>query len=744
MKVIKKNSFIGLIMLLLISVCFFCSAANAENGFLTKFKFTPPTSAQSVSVAGTFNDWNKDVNPMKEGNGGIWETEIYVKPGVHQYKFVINGNLWLADPLAKETADDGQGGRNSVLRSGADLFNFLKGVNPFDDTIEISGLEHNAAEVKYVQAVKDINVRIVLRSFKNDIKSAGLLISGAGMDRERKIFKIIPMIKFAKDEVYDYYKAYIRTDCDYIFTVSSGNKTLFYGKNKSFDLRDKTVKSSPEFKNNSFIIDNSFPAPMRFASVVTDYWWPEAVFYQIFPDRFYDGDKSLNQRYVMPWGTKPVYDNFMGGDLAGIAEKIGHIKELGADAIYLNPIFMSKSNHKYDTIDYFTVDKTLGGNTALKKLVDAAHSENMKIILDGVFNHTSTDYFAFNHVKMFGEKSRYAGWYNFKSFPVNMQKPNYECWYNIGSMPKLNIKNDEVCNHILSVPEYWLKNFNIDGFRLDVPNELPHDFWKAFRKKVRSVSDYAYIVGEIWTDPKEWLNGDEFDAVMNYKLRDALISFFVKKEISPAKFGAIIDENKVNLPELSFMSQLNLLDSHDTPRFLTVCNNDAAIFKTAAAFIMTYPGAPCIYYGDETGMTGGKDPDNRRCMEWDESKWNRDIFEFYKKMIAFRKSNVEMTKGDIFTMYDDEDGEIYAFIRTYKGSTTLCVFNRDSGNERNFNLAVGKILDYTGIRNTIVNNIQFNDILGSGSFAVNVKSQKAVNIKVGPKNFIIYKLNFIN
>lgn len=637
--------------------------AFAQETQKIKFSYSPNTAAKSVFVAGTFNDWSKDAAPMKETQGGVWETEMDIAAGSHFYKFVINGNVWVSDPSNPETSDDGQGGKNSVLYVGKNVFERISKVSPKDELIEIEGLQHKPNEVKYLDFTAKDRVRIMLRTFKNDLKKAVLLTAGGRV----KKFAGVNMKKYATDDIYDYYKAYFPnsdSQCVYLFELSSGGKTSYYGYKGLFE-----PSSGNGLSKNAIKVPDYF-----FLNVNNVCWWPDAIFYQIFPDRFYDGDPKLNQKFVMPWESEPSFDNFMGGDIAGITQKLDYLKELGVNAIYLNPIFKSFSNHKYDAVDYFEIDPTLGDLTCFDTFVKSSHEKGFKLILDGVFNHTSTDFFAFADVKKNGAGSKYSSWYNFKSFPLDMQKPNYDCWWNIGSMPKLNIKNHDVYDYLLSVPGYWM-NRGIDGFRLDVPNELPHAFWKDFRKTVKQRNSSAYIVGEIWSDGAKWLAGDQFDSIMNYKLRNFLISFFVKNEMKPSELNSKLSSDKINISEAAFFSLFNLAGSHDTPRILSVCNGDIKKVENIIAFIMAYPGSPCIYYGDEIGLTGEKDPANRKCMQWNEAKWNKDIHNFYKKIIGIRNENIELRRGDIFTLEASDEDRFIAFVRPYGNSAVICSYN---------------------------------------------------------------------
>ncbi len=710
---------------------FFAVEASSQERETVKFSYSPNTAAQTICVAGTFNGWSKEASPMKETGGGVWETSLEIPAGSHQYKFVINGSVWVSDPSNPETADDGQGGKNSVINAGRGLYERLSKISPKDHAIETDGLAHKPAEVKYLDFTGKDRARIVLRSFKNDLDGAYILKAAARGPK----FKLEAMKKFACDGIYDYYKTYF-DGCDsrsvYLFKAVSGSASSFLGFKAPFEAgRENSLAA------NAFSVPDYF-----FKSINQAYWWPDAIFYQIFPDRFYDAAPSLNQKFVQPWGSAPALDNFTGGDIAGITAGLPHIKALGASALYLNPIFKSFSNHKYDTVDYFQIDPTLGEIKDFTGLVSKAHENGMKIILDAVFNHTSTDFFAFADAREKGAKSPYAGWYNFKSFPVNMAKPNYDCWWNIGSMPKLNIKNEKVYEYLLSVARRWME-FKIDGFRLDVPEELPHSFWKDFRKTVKKADPAAYIVGEIWADGSKWLTGDQFDGIMNYKLRNDLISFFVKKEIKAAELDARLAYDKVNLPDSAFYSMLNLLGSHDTPRILTVCGGNLNALKSMVAFIMAYPGAPCIYYGDEIGLEGGKDPDNRRCMVWDKSKWNMEIFDFYQKATRIRNSNIELRRGELYTWRCDNAG-LYSFIRTHGGSCMAAAFNNSTADislradfKELFSYSDSPAQDFKSVKFATVTNLFTEE-----EKKYDVKSDGGFNMSIKKEGFAIYRIRF--
>lgn len=404
-------------------------------------------------------------------------------------------------------------------------------------------------------------------------------------------------------------------------------------------------------------------------------WVKDAVFYQIFPERFENGDPTNDPPNSEPWGNKPKGNNYFGGDLQGIINRLGHLKRLGVNALYLNPIFAANSNHKYNTTDYSIIDPAFGTNEVFDRLVRECKASGIRIVIDGVFNHVGTAHFAFKDVKEKGKDSPYASWFNIYSFPVSSPaKPNYECWWGYGSLPKLMVQNPEVKKYLFEVTRYWTER--VDGWRLDVANEVPHDFWKEFRTLSLSINPECYIVGEIWEDAAPWLKGDEFDAVMNYRFRAACLEYFAEEKITASEFDRRLEIlRNTHHPEMT-MAMMNLLDSHDTERYLTLCNGDLWKVKLSVILQMTYVGAPMFYYGDEIGMEGGKDPDCRRTMMWDEKEWNMELFDLYRKLIALRSSTPALRSGRFATLTADDSTELFAFERRSDGQTATVILNR--------------------------------------------------------------------
>lgn len=390
----------------------------------------------------------------------------------------------------------------------------------------------------------------------------------------------------------------------------------------------------------------------------------------------------------------------------GVYEKLDYLEDLGINAIYFNPIFQSASNHRYHTHDYYQVDPLLGGNEAFKTLLEAAHKRGIRVVLDGVFNHASRGFFPFNHILETGQDSPYIDWFIIHGFPLNAYqgKPNYECWWNIPSLPKLNTENPIVRRFIMDVARYWIDQ-GIDGWRLDVPFEITTDgFWEEFRDVVKTANPDAYIVGEIPTEAQQWLNsGNKFDAVMNYQLTHAAVSFFggEKTDLKLAE-GMMGLDNPQPLDAQAFAhrtselleiyprefsyAQLNLLDSHDMPRFLSLMNGNVEKLKLAYHFLLTYPGAPSIYYGDEIGLVGGRDPLCRKSFTWHEENWNTALRDTIKEAITIRHAIPALRTGSYEPIYA-QDG-VLAYLRRDELDTVLVILNNTDSAVK-LNLATG-------------------------------------------------------
>jgi cyclomaltodextrinase len=447
--------------------------------------------------------------------------------------------------------------------------------------------------------------------------------------------------------------------------------------------------------------------------ITTPDWVQDAIFYQIFPDRFARSAHNPNDQLTFEsWDSPPTSHGFKGGDLYGVAERLDYLKDLGITALYLNPIFASASNHRYHAYDYYTVDALLGGNKAFGFLLENAHKKNIRIILDGVFNHSSRGFWQFHHVLENGNGSPYKDWFFFDPERLNGKKHwgaypspheqkllqhedsltaiGYRGWWGLPALPKFNTNTPAVREFLFEVAEHWIK-LGVDGWRLDVATEIDDDsFWQEFRNRVRAINPEAYIVAEIWHESQRWLQGDQFDAIMNYDVTRPCLAFFGRKldlsvlhqqsnyhsiqnTIDAHEFAGRIDHNLGLYKEDITCSQLNLLDSHDTPRFLSCVSGDKTALKLAWLFQFAYPGAPNIYYGDEIGLDGKHDPDNRKAFPWDEQKWDKNLLAYLKELISLRRKNPALRRGDFKRLWS-ADG-VYAFSRSFEGNTFVVALN---------------------------------------------------------------------
>lgn len=402
-------------------------------------------------------------------------------------------------------------------------------------------------------------------------------------------------------------------------------------------------------------------------TIITPDWVKDAVFYQIFPDRFAKSARLTKPTNLEAWDSPPTPQGYKGGDLYGVIEHLDHLQELGVNAVYFTPIFQSASNHRYHTHDYYQVDPLLGGNDAFYALRDALHERGMKIVLDGVFNHASRGEFHFNDILENGPHSAWLDWFVIEGWPLTAYSgdapANYRAWVGNRALPEWNHENPQVREYIMQIAEHWVRE-GIDGWRLDVPFEITAaGFWHEFRERVKAINPEAYIVGEVWWDSRNYLKGDQFDAVMNYVFTEPVAQFCGQKYLDrklcvsdrsydpyPAIDGehfAMKMQRMFRLYHWEIMQvQLNLLDSHDTARLLTMCSGDKASVKLATLLLLTFPGAPSIYYGDEIGLPGGIDPDCRRTILWDKREtWDMDAFAYHKQLIALRHQYRALRRG---------------------------------------------------------------------------------------------------
>ncbi|MEW9669410.1 alpha-glycosidase [Ammoniphilus sp. 3BR4] len=489
----------------------------------------------------------------------------------------------------------------------------------------------------YAYAYDSQTVHLRVRTKKNDVQKVNLY-HGDKYNWDY-ISETSEMIKIASDELFDYWQVEVRPPyrrLRYSFQFLSGSKQVWM--TESGFLREKPPNGHPLFEFPFINPIDVFQPPT---------WVKDAVFYQIFPERFANGDPTNDPDQIEDWTVgEPKGNNYFGGDLQGVIDHLDHLIELGINAIYFTPIFEAMTNHKYDTKNYLKVDPHFGNNEKLKELVRKCHGHGIRVLLDAVFNHSGFHFQPFQDVLNHGARSKYKDWFHIREFPIKTHPlPNYDTFAFVSRMPKLNTENPEVKEYLLEVARYWMEEVRIDGWRLDVANEVDHHFWREFRQTVKNANPDAYILGEIWHDSMPWLQGDQFDSVMNYPFTNAVLDFFARKASQAEQFRNQINRVNMSYPLQVNEAAFNLLDSHDTPRLLTMCEEDTKRMRLAVLFQLTYVGTPCIYYGDEVGMTGGHDPGCRKPMVWDQEKQDRELFQFYKQLIGLRKKYSALRTG---------------------------------------------------------------------------------------------------
>ena len=494
----------------------------------------------------------------------------------------------------------------------------------------------------------------------------------------------------------------------YYFSLEKEGRRFFYGNNEeALGGEGKIYYSDPKTYQITVYEESYIPQ-----------WFQEGIIYQIFVDRFYNGNENgkINNKkkdsfIYSNWDDDPMYIrdskgdilrwDFYGGNLRGIIKKLPYLKELGVTILYFNPIFEAVSCHKYDVGDYEKIDSMLGDEEDFKELCKKAEKEGIKIILDGVFSHTGADskyfnkYGNYNSVGAYQSKeSPYYSWYRFNEYPKS-----YESWWNFHNQPNVEELNPSYLNYIVTgknaIVAKWLE-LGASGWRLDVADELPDEFIQLLKKKIRQVKSNSILVGEVWEDAsnkvsygekRRYLFGKELDSVTNYPFRDSILKY-VKGEINSTKFISSVYSLYENYPRDNFYNTMNLLGNHDTERIFTVLQEDISLLELAIVIQMTFPGVPLIYYGDEVGSLGQKDPSNRKTYPW--GKENKNIYNLYNKLITLRKNNDILLKGD-FDIVEGED-DLVVIERIYKNKTILIVLNNT---EKVKNLVIKKDITRT-------------------------------------------------
>lgn len=544
--------------------------------------------------------------------------------------------------------------------------------------MNLAAIEHRPRK-EWIYPSTENEIVCRLQTARRDVQQCRFCYSRGSGDKTEKI----RMECFLRDEYRDYYSvriAFSGAPCylSYYFELTDGE-----GCRVRFFSDGMRLAGQSDGRCFRFLWAN------RNDGYVSPDWCDGRIYYQIFPERFCNGDRGNDPPGTKAWGSAPTRTGFMGGDLKGIIEHLDDLANLGVNALYLTPVFLSPSNHKYDTEDYYRIDPAFGSTEDLKRLVRECHRRDIRILLDGVFNHCGFRFGPFQDVIRRGELSPYKNWFTVHSFPLKTDPPSYSCFGNYNQMPKFNHANPEVRKYLIGVAEYWIRTAGIDGWRLDVADEIETDFWEEFGREIRARFPQTFLMGETWGDAARLVFGNRLDSAMNYLFRNALVDWIATDQIDARAFDFRINRMLALYSEETDRVLYNLLDSHDTSRFLHDCGGRVDKMKLAVGFQMTFVGCPAILYGDEVGLTGANDPDCRGAMIWDTDKRNLELEKWYRKMISVRKSSPLFTRGSYRTILCDGPGNLFGFMRKLDGKAAYVLLN-NSDEEREIEVPVLK------------------------------------------------------
>ncbi|MDF2699179.1 MAG: alpha-glycosidase [Haloplasmataceae bacterium] len=597
-------------------------------------------------------------------------------------------------------------------------------------TFNLAAVYHEAKS-KYAYAYDSKTVHIKIRTAKDDVEKIRFIFGDPfnwGKKQNKDVFdkdtneyvwlyegsESMYMLKEYTTDLYDYWFISVKPKyrrMKYIFVLEKQEDKLAFGCRTIVDIVHDHKKAYDLFNYFNFPFINEidiFKGPE---------WVKDTIWYQIFPERFCNGNKENDPQNTLPWNSidKVTNDMFFGGDLQGVIEKLDYIKDLGANGIYFTPLFRSPSIHKYDTTDYFEIDPQFGDLKTIKILITEAHKRGIKVMLDAVFNHSGFYHPFFKDVLKNGEASQYKDYFHIKKYPVyegttpigfkfidGQNELNFDTFAFTPAMPKWNTENPEVIEYLLHVGEYWIKECDIDAWRLDVSNEVDHAFWKKFRKTCDQAKADFFIVGENWDDSTPWLQPDQMSSVMNYQFTFPVLDYIGRDAIKASKFKQLVSKVLSVYPKNVSPYLFNLLDSHDTTRILTVCDNNKLKAKLAYVFLLSYGGTPSIYYGGEVALAGGHDPDNRRCMIWDEETQDLDMFKFMKKLIELRKNHPAFKSIDLSWIDTNDETNHIVYKKQAENETIYIVLNNQN---QKLNLLIDEL------KNELVVNLYTNEVI---------------------------------
>ncbi|MHB9144870.1 MAG: alpha-amylase family glycosyl hydrolase [Symbiobacteriia bacterium] len=662
--------------------------------------------ASSVQKAiGASGDWSP-ADPMTRlwdtDGSGNYHFQAYLPQGDWEYKIALDRSWNVSYPADNVRVSVPTAGTLVVFSLDAATRTVKDSINNpvkpgHDNDIWWDDLRHDSRNSLYrspfgaVPAGTPVTLRI--QAAANDLTGAEVRL----WDDGTRTASLIPMqvSGHSADGRYDYWSATVSGLSHpglfyYHFVLQDGTRSTYYyaGSGQHGGL------GAP----SNAVIGSDYQITVYDPAYTTPKWLQNAVIYQIFPDRFNNGDKSNDPQPTEPdvygnpivlhnWSDlpsqPPMGSDFFGGDLQGVLDKLDYLESLGVQVIYFNPIFQAPSNHKYDTTDYMKVDPHFGDQALFTKLTQAAARRGIHVVLDGVFNHTGSDSAYFDKYSRYpsvgafeSQSSPYIGWYDFSQWPNR-----YNAWWGFDTLPKLIYMRDGQWNQSLndfiyegkdSVARHWLQA-GAAGWRLDVPNEVANPVWPRFRQAVKATRPDAAIIGEIWDNASQYLLGNEFDSVMNYRFRDAVWNFFGNGSADAQGFDDALAAIREDYPAQAWESLMNLVDSHDTARISNVVGGNKDKLKLVALFQMTYPGAPTIYYGDEAGVTGGPDPDSRRTYPWGGE--DQTLLAFYRGLTHLRQSSPALRDGSLQTLLVDSKNGIYGFGRKTDKQAAVVLLN---------------------------------------------------------------------
>ncbi|MGY0835910.1 glycoside hydrolase family 13 protein [Aerococcus urinaeequi] len=604
--------------------------------------------------------------------------------------------------------------------------------------MDLAALYHRP-ESEFAYLYTEDTVHIRLRTKKDDVVKVDLLAGDTYLHYSEAWYQTgQAMAKVATSDIHDYWQCEWQLAPNrlaYAFRVQGNNgDQVFYCDRGVYPIDDQEILKQ---------VNAYFRLPYFHESdrVKKPTWVKDTVWYQIFPERFANGDPTNDPKNTLPWGARkhPRHDDFYGGDLQGVIDHLDYLEDLGITGIYLTPIFKADTNHKYDTNDYMTIDPAFGNPKILKKLVNEAHARGIRVMLDAVFNHIGYTSKQWQDVLANQEDSIYSDWFYIQEFPVkafeavdyssgeqfDRHQLTYQTFAFEPHMPKLNTSNPQVKDYLLGVARHYIQTYDIDGWRLDVANEVDHQFWKDFHRTCINLKADFYIVGEIWHSAQRFLEGDEFHAIMNYPMTDQIKDFFfgpviqdhtIENAMTNHQFIDRISSQQMLYREQTNQVQFNLLDSHDTERIMTRAKYDRDKVQSALVFMFLQTGTPCIYYGTEIALDGGDDPDNRKCMVWEKDKQDLEMLKFTKKLIKMRQNYRDLIHfASLDWVHDLPSNRILAFKKVYHGQTLRAYFNQGS---QDLKIAVNK---NTKIVLTNIAEIECGDIyMRPGTYLVSV------------------------